>query len=124
MNKFALAALLSGVALASCSGQGVSPAVPGAGPGSAPSSFGAHSTRAQSLSVAPAGWSATATQAISLANATDLGALDGSASVDVTLGLQMRNPDGAKAAIAAGQVLSRDEFVSQYAPRPIKWRAP
>ncbi len=39
-------------------------------------------------------------------------------TVNVVLGLQMRNPDAAKSAIAAGQQMSRSAFVSQYAPSP------
>ncbi len=81
------------------------------------SPLGAHASRAKAgAAAAPAGWAATATSALALANATDLGALDGAKTVEVTLGLQMRDVEAVKAAIAAGQVMSRDAFVSQYAP--------
>jgi len=78
--------------------------------------MGAHSTRPKASIAAPAGWAATATGAIVPANASDLGPLDGTKAVDVVLGLQMRNVDAVKAAIAAGQTMSRDAFVSGYAP--------
>ncbi|MDQ6943327.1 MAG: S53 family peptidase [Candidatus Eremiobacteraeota bacterium] len=78
--------------------------------------IGAHSTRAKSGITAPPGWATTGTGAIALANAADLGELAATKPVNVTLGLQMRNVDAVKAAIAARQVMSRDAFVSQYAP--------
>ena len=72
--------------------------------------------RTKSGVTAPAGWAATGTGAMALANASDLGALDRGKSVEVVLGLQMRNVDAVKSAIAAGQKMSRDAFVSQFAP--------
>jgi subtilase family serine protease len=77
--------------------------------------LGTRSSREKAI-VAPAGWSATATDAIAPANASDLGALGAGTPVDIALALQMRNVDGAKSAVAAGQVLSRAAFVAQYAP--------
>ncbi|MBV8297982.1 MAG: S8/S53 family peptidase, partial [Candidatus Eremiobacteraeota bacterium] len=82
---------------------------------SGPSTLGAHNLRPKSIA-APAGWAATGTGAIPLANATDLGQLDRAKTVDVTLALQTRNVDAAKAAIAAHQIISRGAFVAQYAP--------
>jgi len=119
MIRFAALAAVAGLATASCSG-GHAGSLPPArlqsgGAPSAPSAAGARTTRAKSI-VAPAGWAATATDAIVPANATDLGALDGAHQVNVVLGLQMRNADAVKAAIAAGQRISRSAFVSQYAP--------
>ena len=78
--------------------------------------MGARTVRPRSIAAAPAGWSNTATGSIALANATDLGRLDRAKTVDVVLGLQMRNADAVKAAIAAGQRMSREAFVGQYAP--------
>jgi subtilase family serine protease len=77
--------------------------------------MGTHTLRPKSIA-APAGWAATATGALALANATDLGQLDRGKTVDVVLGLQMRNVEAVKSAIAAGQRMSRDAFVAQYAP--------
>jgi pseudomonalisin len=119
MKRFAAWAVVLGVVSASCShggGSSALPAVGGGGGSLAPSTIGAHSTRPKASLTAPAGWATTATSALALTNATDLGQLDRAKTVDVTLGLQMRNVDGAKAAIAARQIMSRDQFVSGFAP--------
>src|SRR6201994_452640 len=122
-NLTALAALgtVAGILTASCSGgHGAStlpPASSALAPSAgAPSTMGARTIRPKSALVAPAGWAATGTGAVAPANATDLGPLPAGKTVDVTLALQMRDPDGAKAAVAAGRRLSRAAFVSQYAP--------
>ena len=119
MKKFAALSVALGMLTTACShGAASLPPVGRAAlapSGGASSTMGAHNLRPKSLT-APAGWSATATSAIPLANATDLGPLDRAKSVEVTLGLQMRNVDAVKSAIAAGQRMSRDAFVAQYAP--------
>jgi pseudomonalisin len=118
MTKFTALAVGLGVLTASCSGGHGASTLPPAGVGSAasgPTTMGAHNLRPKSVA-APAGWAATGTGALALANATDLGALDRAKTVDVTLALQMRNVDAVKSAIAARQIISRDAFVSQYAP--------
>jgi pseudomonalisin len=122
-NRAALAVVVVGVLTASCSGGHSASTIPSAGAAGGPSlssaglsPMGAHTTRAKSALIAPPGWATTATSAIVPANASDQGALDGNKSIRVTLGLQMRNVDAAKAGIAAGRVMSRDDFVSQYAP--------
>jgi len=122
MTKLALLAVAAGVALSACSG-GHAGSLPapgtartGSAAGNAPSTLGARTTRATASIAAPAGWAPTATLAMPLANATDLGQLDAAKPVNVVLGLQMRNVDAAKAAIAAGQKMTRTEFVSGYAP--------
>ncbi|MBV8371535.1 MAG: S8/S53 family peptidase [Candidatus Eremiobacteraeota bacterium] len=119
MKKFAALAAL-GVLATACShgGAALPPAGPaGLAPGSsgAPSTMGARTLRPKSIT-APAGWAATATGALALANASDLGQLDRGKTVEVTLALQMRNADAVKSAIASGQRMSRDAFVAQYAP--------
>lgn len=119
MRRIAVLAIVTGVITASCSGGHSSSTIPaagGAGSQSPMSLTGAHTTRAKSGLTAPPGWATTATGAIAPANAADLGQLAATKPVSVTLGLQMRNVDAAKAAIAARQVISRDAFVSQYAP--------
>ncbi len=120
MRRVAVLAVITGVLTASCSGghsASTIPAVGGAGSQQSPMSLsGAHTTRAKSGTTAPPGWVATGTGALALANAADLGELAAAKPVTVTLGLQMRNVDAVKAAIAAGQRMSRDAFVSQYAP--------
>jgi subtilase family serine protease len=120
MNKLAVLAVSAGLTAASCSGgHGVSALPPAgavlAGPGG-PSTQGARTTRPRSVAAAPAGWANTATAAILPANAADLGQLARATTVNVVLGLQMRNVDAVKSAIAAGQRISRETFVGQYAP--------
>ncbi|HEX3465494.1 MAG TPA: protease pro-enzyme activation domain-containing protein [Candidatus Elarobacter sp.] len=121
MHKLLALAGAVGLMTTACSGgHGASSMLPSsasrpATAAQAPSTMGAHTVRAMSVS-APAGWAPTATGALALANATDLGHLDGTRSVNVVLGLQMRNVDAVKSAVASGQRISRDTFVAQYAP--------
>ncbi|MDB5069955.1 MAG: peptidase [Candidatus Eremiobacteraeota bacterium] len=121
MIRLAALAAATGLATASCSGGHGAGSLPPTGSRAATvapsslSSLGARTTRSKSIA-APAGWAATATDAIAPANASDLGALDGARPINVVLGLQMRNADAVKSAIAAGQRISRSAFVSQYAP--------
>ncbi len=121
MTRLAALAAVAGVATASCSGGHGAGSLPPtartatASAASAPTKLGVRTSRDKTIA-APAGWSATATDAIVPANAADLGALDRAKAVNVVLGLQMRDVDGAKAAIAAGQRISRSAFVAQYAP--------
>ena len=119
--RLAAVAAAVGITAASCSGGHAGSSLPplgarGAASGAAaPASLGARTTRAAAIT-APPGWSATATNAIAPANAADLGLLGRSAPVNVVLGLQMRNVEAVKSSIAAGQRMSRETFVSQYAP--------
>src|SRR5216684_1538245 len=53
---------------------------------------------------------------MTLGGATDIGAPDPAKPIETALGLQMRDADTVKAAIAAGQTMSRDAFVAQFAP--------
>ena len=119
MKKFGAIALVVGLATASCSGHGGSasaiPTISGAGSGQA-SQAGVHSTRAASSITAPAGWAATGTQAIGLANAVDLGVLPSSNQITVHVALQLRNVDQAKQAIAAGTVMDPATFRSTFGP--------
>jgi len=119
MRRVAVLAVITGMITASCSGGHSASTIPAAGGSGAQSPMsltGAHSAKAKSGMTAPPGWATTGTGTLALANAADLGELAGTKPVNVTLGLQMRNVDAAKAAIAARQVISRDAFVSQYAP--------
>ena len=122
MSKVAALGVLTLLTTA-CAGHGGSLVPPGGSRGvtasaSGPSTIGARTLRPRSMSAAPAGWANTGTGAISLANAADLGVIDRAKTINVVLGLQMRNVDSVKAAIAAGQTMSRDAFVGQYAPAP------
>jgi pseudomonalisin len=121
MKLSAALVLAATVATASCSGghgAGSLPPVGGHGAvtaSAAASTLGTRRSLGKSIA-APAGWSATATDAIAPANASDLGLLDRTKTVNVVLGLQIRNVDAVTSAIAAGQRMSRDAFVAQYAP--------
>jgi pseudomonalisin len=117
MKKLAAWAVVLGLVAASCSGHGAGTALPSARAADATAStLGAHTSRPKSSLSAPAGWATTGTSALALANAADLGQLDRAKTVEVTLGLQMRNVEAAKSAIAARQIMSRDAFVSGFAP--------
>ncbi|MGZ3496685.1 MAG: S53 family peptidase [Vulcanimicrobiaceae bacterium] len=117
MKKLGTVALVVGLATAACSGQGGGGAVPPMGGQQPVSSMGTGSTRAtKSAAAAPSGWASTATQALSVANASDLGALSPSQTITVRLGLQMRNADQLKALVASGQTIDDGAFMSQYAP--------
>ena len=121
MNRFTVLAAAAGVATASCSGGHANTSLPPLSRGAAASTaavspLGAHTSRAKASISAPAGWAATGTGPIAPANASDLGPLDRGKTVNVVLGLQMRDVDSVKAGIAAGRRISRAAFVSQYAP--------
>ncbi len=117
----AAAAILAGVITASCAGHGSGNSViPGtAGNASSPQSAsrGTGLTRAAALNVQlPSGWAATGTQAISLVNASDTGALSSSQVITVRLGLQMHNASQLQSLVASGQTLSDGALASTYLP--------
>jgi subtilase family serine protease len=111
MKKLSIIALAAGILTASCSGHGGQSLLP-PGPG-ATSAGGAHSS---STLLAPSGWSATATQAISVLNAVNLGAVPSSQTLTVRVALQAHNTAQLAQAIAAGQRFSDAQLLSQYAP--------
>jgi len=115
MNKLGIAALIAGIATASCSGHGVTPSV-SSGPSSVSQNAGSGTTRAASIATAPAGWSTTGTQATTFANASKIGALAGSTPLTVRVGLQLRNVAQLQSAVANGQILSPAEFAATYGP--------
>lgn len=104
LRKFAAVAALIG--LAACSGmKGTSPVVPGT------------AGHMQSTAIAaPPGWSATATQAITVPNATATGTLDPNTPMHVSVGMNLRNVDALKAAIESGQIMSQEQFMANYGP--------
>src|ERR1700682_6528327 len=117
MRKLAAWAVVLGLVAASCSGHSAGTALPSTrGADRAASTIGTHPSRPKASITAPAGWATTGTSALALANAADLGQLDRTKTVEVTLGLQMRNVEAAKSAIAARQIMSRDAFVAGFAP--------
>lgn len=119
MNRLTWGALAIGMLTASCSGHG-------GGTGMLPSSISSHSsmaagngtgtTRRSTASLtAPSGWATTGTQSLSLANATDLGALASSQQVTVHVGLQLRNVAQLQSALKSGP-LTRAAVVSNFDP--------
>jgi subtilase family serine protease len=120
MNKTGLVgALIGGLMTAACSSHtGTSPLTPQGQTtqATAPSTMGAHTTRAASLGVAPLGWGNTATQTFNLTSASDMGALPATQALTVRLGLQMRNADQLKSLVASRQRINRGTFLSTYAP--------
>jgi subtilase family serine protease len=114
------AALGAGIVLASCSSHASNAIVPQGPAGLAhavtTSSFGTHSMVAPNVATAPAGWTTTGTQAFTLANASDLGALSPSTPVTVRVALQLRNVDQLKSAVAARQRLDPATLAATYNP--------
>jgi subtilase family serine protease len=116
MKKFPAAASVFALLVAGCSGHNGSSMIPSGGmPDSATHSSGTQSVAA----AAPSGWAATATRGLTtLQNVSDLGPLSASAQITVRLGLQLRNADALKSAVAHGVTVSDGAFLSSYAPAP------
>src|SRR5579884_3864395 len=117
MKRFVAAAVAAGVITASCSGHAGSalPGVPSTG--GAPSTMGMHGTRGMSTVVnLPAGFAATATQAVSLTGVSDNGPLAATKTLTIHVALQLRNVDQLQRSVAAGQITPRATFMSTYAP--------
>lgn len=111
MKKLSIVALAAGILTASCSGHGAQSTLPAMG--NNPNSV---SRTSQTITLAPAGWANTSTQAASVANATDLGNLDASKTLTVRLGLQMHNVSQLQNFIAQGTVVPNSQFMAQFAP--------
>lgn len=106
----ALAAASVGLLTASCSGH--SGALPSMG-----AQTQGRTTVPTAAIVAPSGWAATNTQALSsITNGVDVGALNPSTPLTVHVVLQMRNMDALNQAIASGAVLDQGAIMSNYAP--------
>ena len=113
MKRLHAVALAAGILTASCSGHGGQSALPSA-PGMTNANATAHGATA-AIAV-PSGWSATATQGVTVANATSLGALSPSQTLTVRVALQAHNTSQLAQAIASGQRFSNAQLMSQYAP--------
>lgn len=111
MKKLSAVALAAGILTASCSGHGGQQVLP-----SAPGSIGSGGTHQNISIAAPAGWSATATQGVTVANATNLGALAPSQKLTVRVALQAHNLTQLAQTIASGTRLSDAQLMAQYAP--------
>lgn len=122
MKQFRALAVALGLATTACSSHSVSSLLPAGagGPAGAQSaqqaSLGARTTRPASVAAAPPGWSATGTQALTLANATDQGALAPSQTLTVRIGLQMQHADQLKSLVASGGQIDPGTFNATYAP--------
>ena len=112
MKKLSAVALAAGILTASCSGHGGQTLLPSSAPG-ATGTGGAHSN---AIITAPPGWSSTATQGVTVSNATDLGALAGTQALTVRVALQAHNVSQLAQAIASGQKVSDATLMSEYAP--------
>src|SRR6185437_4917519 len=99
MTQRAVAALIAGVLTASCSGHAGGPVLP-------QSPAPATSARRASAAAVPAGWTTTATQAMRVKNASDLGALAANTALTVRVGLQTRNAKQLAQTIANRQTIS------------------
>lgn len=108
-----LSAVALGAALLSaCAGHGGQSMLPS--PGTMNGTSNAHNN-AVAVAV-PSGWSATATQGVTVTNATSLGALPASKTITVRVALQAHNVSQLAQAVAAGQRFSDAQLMSQYAP--------
>ncbi len=112
MKKLAALAVAS-VLLAACGGHGGSMPPMGSMP---QSQLGTGSTKSASIAQAPSGWASTGTQAIPIANASDLGAASASQSITVRVGLQLHNMQQLQSQIASGNELDDGTFMATYAP--------
>ena len=121
MKKLSAVALAAGILTASCAGHGGQTALPpGAGLQNAKTA-GAHNNAV--AIAAPSGWSSTATQGVTVANATNLGALEPSTPMTVRVGLNLHNTDALAHAIASGQTLTPAQFAATYGPTPSEVQA-
>ena len=119
MKRLAAVALAVGVGTASCTGHGTGSMIPSAGaaPGTlSPTTRGAHAASFSPSDAAPAGWAATGTHAIPLANAVDRGAVSPSQAITVHVGLQMQNMAALQKLVAGGGTIGNATFMSTYAP--------
>jgi len=111
MQKLAVLAVAAGILTASCAGHGGSSAVPpmSSSPAGGPA-------KAMASAPAPAGWASTNTQAIPVANASDLGAVSAGQTITVRVGLALHNAKALQQSVASGAVLDDGTFMANYAP--------
>lgn len=111
MKKLSAVALAAGILTASCSGHGGQSMLP-----SGPAAAGTGGAHPNATITAPSGWSATSTQGVTVANASDLGALAGSQAITVRVALAVNNEDALAKAVASGQKFTDAQLLSTYAP--------
>lgn len=113
MKKLAGLAVALGVLTASCAGHGGSSSMP---PSASNAQNGARSTKPAALAAAPDGWANTNTRALSIINASDLGAASGTQTITVRVGLAMHNQSQLASLVANGQQIDDGAFLATYAP--------
>ncbi|MBV9439533.1 MAG: S8/S53 family peptidase [Candidatus Eremiobacteraeota bacterium] len=113
--KKILGSALTAVLLTGCSG-GLSRMLPPATATGGASGAANAARAARAAIVAPAGWSTTLTQGLSVAGGTDNGALDPATKLTVRVALNLRNESDLQHLIASGQKISPSQFASQYGP--------
>ncbi|HET7813170.1 MAG TPA: S53 family peptidase [Candidatus Baltobacteraceae bacterium] len=111
MKKLAVATLTAAL-LASCGGHGSNALPPGAGAAQS----AVTGVRTATLAVAPTGWANTSTQALKIVNASDTGATNVTQTLNITVGLAMRNQSQLASAVASGQQVDDGTFMATYAP--------
>ena len=117
MQKLLFAAVAVGLISASCSGRDGAGAIPSAAvPNSGPAKIGAHTTRAKHPRLIPSGWAATGTGALNLSGASNVAEVPANQRITVRVGMQLRNVDQLKSAIAGGTILSPSAFAAAYGP--------
>lgn len=111
MKQLSAVALAAGFLITGCAGHGGQAALPS----TATTPGGAHPN---ATIAAPSGWSSTATQGASVANATDLGALSSTTPLTVRVALGVNNADALAKAVASGQQFTDAQLMATYAPTP------
>jgi subtilase family serine protease len=110
MKKLAAVAVAAGLLTASCAGHG------GSSSSLPPMAQSNSGIKSASTATAPAGWAATNTLAIPIANATDLGEASPTQSITVLVGLKLHNMSQLQQAVASGTVLSDATVNATYGP--------
>lgn len=114
MKRLGALAVAVGLVTASCSGHGGSSPLPPAGTSSKAVNGTTRATT--TLTAAPAGWANTNTQALKIANASDLGAASSTQSITVRVGLALHNVQQLQQAVASGAIIDTGTFMATYAP--------
>lgn len=115
-NGLTLVCLAAAILVASCAHNSTSSVLPAA-PGAGPAIAGRDSAGVDAAS--PSGWSATATHAVRVGFANDESAasrLPETQPMHVVVGLRMRDPKGAQAAVRRGQFMTPEQFTAAFNP--------
>jgi pseudomonalisin len=122
MKRLAAVAAILALATTACSGmRSAGSLLPSSmtfgGNNNTPASSGARTTRAETAAApAPSGWSNTATQALVLKSASDLGPLNPAQTLTVRLGLQLHNIEALKQVVQSRAKLTPAQVKASYGP--------